>query len=60
MGCQKTTEEKVEEASEFGFHFYQGSPQHMNAFAYAIELDSTNAENWRELSVTYLKRGIPT
>lgn len=58
LGCT-TKEEKVQEASDFGFHFYQGKPQHMNAFAYAVELDSTNAENWRELSVTYLKRGIP-
>jgi len=55
----KTKEEKAADAAEFGFHFYQGKPQHMNAFAYAIELDSTNASNWRELSVTYLKRGIP-
>jgi len=52
-------QEKVEKATEFGFRFYQGEPNHMNAFAYAIELDSTKAENWRELSVTYLKRGIP-
>jgi len=58
FGCQ-TNQEKAIEASEFGFHFYQGDPTHMNAFAYALELDSTNAENWRELSVTYLKRGIP-
>ena len=58
FGCQ-TNKEKAAEASEFGFHFYQGDPRHMNAFAYAVELDSTNAENWRELSVTYLKRGIP-
>ncbi len=58
LGCA-TKEEKVKDASNFGFHFYQGKPQHMNAFAYAIELDSTNATNWRELSVTYLKRGLP-
>jgi len=58
IGCQ-TNQEKAEKASKYGFLFYQGNPQHMNAFAYAVELDSTNAENWRELSVTYLKRGIP-
>lgn len=58
LGCT-SNEEKVKEATDYGFRFYQGSPYHMNAFAYAIEIDSTNAENWRELSVTYLKRGIP-
>lgn len=55
----KNKAEKVKDAAEYGFHFYQGKPQHMNAFKYATELDSTNASNWRELSVTYLKRGIP-
>ena len=54
-----TKEEKIKKAAEFGFSFYQGTPPHMNAFAYCIELDSTKAEYWRELSVTYLKRGIP-
>lgn len=58
LSCN-TKQEKIEKAAKFGFSFYQGSPRHMNAFAYAIELDSTNAEYWRELSVTYLKRGIP-
>jgi tetratricopeptide (TPR) repeat protein len=59
FSCQ-SKEEKIKEATDYGFSFYQGQPQHMNAFAYAIELDSTNATNWRELSVTYLKRGIPS
>ncbi|WP_299211422.1 hypothetical protein [uncultured Dokdonia sp.] len=59
FSCQ-SKEEKIEQATDYGFSFYQGKPQHMNAFAYAIELDSTNAANWRELSVTYLKRGIPS
>lgn len=56
--CQ-TKEERVKKATDFGFSFYQGSPMHMNAFAYALEIDSTKADNWRELSVPYLKRGIP-
>jgi tetratricopeptide (TPR) repeat protein len=55
----KTKEEKVKDAYDFGFLHYQGTPMHMNAFAYALELDSTKAETYRELSVTYLKRGIP-
>jgi tetratricopeptide (TPR) repeat protein len=56
--CQDT-KEKVAQAYTFGFSQYQGTPAHMNAFTYALELDSTKAETWRELSVTYLKRGIP-
>ncbi|MDF4219985.1 tetratricopeptide repeat protein [Maribacter sp. M208] len=56
--CQ-TKEEKVKDAYDVGFRHYQGSRFHMNAFAYALELDSTKAETYRELSVTYLKRGIP-
>ena len=55
----KSKEEKVKDAYDFGFMHYQGTPRHMNAFAYALELDSTKAETYRELSVTYLKRGIP-
>lgn len=58
FGCE-SKEEKLKRITDFGFSFYQGSPPHMNAFAYALELDPTNATNWRELSVTYLKRGIP-
>lgn len=54
-----TKEEKVEEAYRYGFSYYQGTPPHMNAFTYALELDPDKAETWRELSVTYLKRGIP-
>lgn len=56
--CQ-TKDEKVQDAYDIGFRHYQGSKSHMNAFAYALELDSTKAETCRELSVTYLKRGIP-
>ena len=56
--CQ-TKEEKVQDAYDVGFRHYQGSRLHMNAFAYALELDSTKAETYRELLVTYLKRGIP-
>ncbi len=56
----KSKEEKVEEALNFGKRAgYQGSPICMNAFAYIKEIDSTNAEAYRELSIPYLKRGIP-
>jgi tetratricopeptide (TPR) repeat protein len=45
---------------KFGKHAdYQGSTTCMNAFAYLVETDSTNAEAYRELSIPYLKRGIP-
>ena len=54
-----TKEEQVKKIYDYGFHYYQGSTQHMNAFAYALELDPSKAETYRELSVTYLKRGIP-
>lgn len=55
----RESEQKVKEAYDLGFKHYQGSPEHMNAFADALKLDSTKAETYRELSVTYLKRGIP-
>ena len=58
LSC-KSRDVKVKDAYDFGFKHYQGTPVHMNAFAYALELDSTKAETYRELSVTYLKRGIP-
>ncbi|MFM9838848.1 MAG: tetratricopeptide repeat protein [Cyclobacteriaceae bacterium] len=40
-------------------NFGQGSPQNMELIEIAIKLDTTNAAAWRELSVPYLKRGIP-
>lgn len=56
----KTKVEKVEAALKFGQRAgYQGSPICMNSFAYALELDPTNAEAYRELSIPHLKRGIP-
>lgn len=52
--------EKTDSVMQFGKHAgYQGSPVCMNAFAYILEVDSTNAEAYRELSIPYLKRGIP-
>ncbi len=37
----------------------QGSSEMMTYTEKAIALDSTNADAWRELSIPYLKRGIP-
>ncbi len=55
--CIKDKEESLV-VLEFGKK-YQGSSQSLNALSKAIELDSTNAEAWRELSIPYLKRGMP-
>ncbi len=40
-------------------NFYQGSPKNMELIEMSIQLDSNNAAAWRELSVPYLKRGLP-
>jgi tetratricopeptide (TPR) repeat protein len=40
-------------------NFSQGSPESMELIEIAIKLDSNNAAAWRELSVPYLKRGMP-
>ncbi|WP_164914131.1 tetratricopeptide repeat protein [Aquimarina sediminis] len=40
-------------------HLNQGSPDTMMVIEKAIELNPENAEAWRELSVAYLKRGMP-
>ncbi len=44
---------------EEGSHLLQGSPQSMTRIEKAIALDTTYAEAIRELSVAYLKRGMP-
>jgi len=59
FSCSSKKEE-IDTAMQFGKHAdYQGNPICMNAFAYVLEVDSTNAEAYRELSIPYLKRGIP-
>jgi tetratricopeptide (TPR) repeat protein len=56
----KTKEERIGAAMEFGKHaYYQGTPTCMKAFAHILEIDPTNTEAYRELSIPYLKRGIP-
>ena len=58
-------EEKVDlkkrsmECFKHGLYYYQGTQESINAFAKAIELDPTHAESWRELSIPFLKRGMP-
>lgn len=41
------------------FETHQGTPRAMTLLDEIIELDSTNAEAWREKSIPYLKRGYP-
>jgi len=38
---------------------YQGSTRSLNALKKVTELDNTNSEAYRELSIPYLKRGMP-
>ena len=50
-------ENLFEEGSHMGYG--QGSPEVMSQIEKALAMDSTYAEAWRELSVAYLKRGMP-
>nr|WP_298793233.1 tetratricopeptide repeat protein [uncultured Allomuricauda sp.] len=49
----------AEEIFKSGAHLFQGSPESMISIEKAIEIDPTYAEAIRELSVAYLKRGMP-
>jgi tetratricopeptide (TPR) repeat protein len=49
----------AEEVFKGGAHLFQGSPKSMSRIEKAIAIDSTYAEAIRELSVAYLKRGMP-
>ncbi|WP_298507320.1 hypothetical protein [uncultured Kordia sp.] len=53
------TKKRSMECFEYGMYHYQGTQESINAFAKAVELDSTHAESWRELSIPFLKRGMP-
>ena len=44
---------------DYGLSHYQGTKESINGFAKAVELDPTHAEAWRELSIPFLKRGMP-
>lgn len=56
---QEERRKLAEKIFKDGAHLYQGSPQSMKRIEKAIAVDSTYAEAWRELSVAYLKRGMP-
>jgi len=49
----------AEKVFKEGPYFYQGSPETMSRIERAIKIDSTYCDAVRELSVPYLKRGIP-
>jgi len=49
----------AEKTFKEGPYFYQGSPETMSRIERAIEIDPTYCDAVRELSVAYLKRGIP-
>lgn len=49
----------AEEVFKNGSHLPQGSPKSMTRIEEAIKIDTTYAEAIRELSVAYLKRGMP-
>ena len=55
----KTDKEKVAEAIKVSEHTYQGTAANMNALAYVLENDPKAANEWREYSIPYLKRGMP-
>lgn len=53
---KKMSVEYLENAEK---NFGQGTPACMNLIEAALQLDPNNAAAWRELSVPYLKRGLP-
>lgn len=67
ISCKNLTdEEKIKKSDDMinGGHYilspnYQGSVKMMTYTEDAIALNPLNADAWRELSIPYLKRGIP-
>lgn len=57
--AKKGNRELAEQVYKTGENLLQGSPESMRRIEEAIALDSTYAEAIRELSVAYLKRGMP-
>ena len=49
----------AEKTFKEGPYYYQGSPETMSRIEQAIKIDSSYCDAVRELSVAYLKRGIP-
>ncbi len=56
---KKERKNKSRQIQEDGANLYQGSPESMIRLEKAIEMDPENFDAWRELSIPYLKRGIP-
>jgi len=56
---EPNTRARAEKVYKSGENMLQGSPESMKRIEEAIALDTTYAEAIRELSVAYLKRGIP-
>lgn len=54
------TKERSMECFHYGMSHYQGTQKSINGFAKAVEYDQTHAESWRELSIPFLKRGMPS
>ncbi|MFD0964512.1 tetratricopeptide repeat protein [Pseudofulvibacter geojedonensis] len=68
FSCKKNTKnelslaerkEKSKQILREGMSLYQGSSESMIKLEEAIKLDRNNYDAWRELSIPYLKRGIP-
>ncbi|MEM6720972.1 MAG: hypothetical protein AAF611_16700 [Bacteroidota bacterium] len=61
VSCEDETarKEMALQCFKYGMANYQGTEVSINAFAKAVELDPTHAESWRELSIPFLKRGMP-
>lgn len=53
------TKEQSMACFHYGMSHYQGTQESINGFAKAVEYDPTHAESWRELSIPFLKRGMP-
>ncbi len=50
---------RSEKVLKDGSHLFQGSQKSMTRIAKAIEIDPNNCDAVRELSIAYLKRGMP-
>lgn len=61
FSCEEKIDAKKRsmECFKYGMHHYQGTQESINGFAKAVEYDPTHAESWRELSIPFLKRGMP-
>ncbi len=59
FSCQQSKREKAEAIYKRAIHYPQGSMMSINGIKRATEIDSTYAQAVYELSVAYLKRGLP-